>query len=75
VYAVYLPDGGTTTLDLSDASGAFDVKWYDPRHGGELQDGSVTSVEGGGSASLGNAPAEPASDWAVLVRRDGAPAD
>lgn len=71
VYAVYLPDGGTTTLDLSDASGAFEVKWYDPRHGGELQDGSVTSVDGGGSASLGNAPAEPTSDWAVLVRRTG----
>lgn len=69
VYAVYLPAGGTTTLDLSDASGRFEVKWYDPRHGGELQDGSVTSVDGGGSVALGEAPAEPASDWAVLVRR------
>jgi len=71
VYAVYLPEGGTTTLDLSGASGTFEVKWYDPRKGGELQDGSVGSVEGGGSRPLGTAPAEPSSDWTVLVRRAG----
>ena len=71
VYAVYLPEGGTTTLDLSGVSGAFEVKWYDPRHGGELQNGTVTTVEGGGSRSLGNAPAQPSSDWAVLVRKTG----
>lgn len=71
VYAVYLPDGGTTTLDLTGASGTFEVQWYDPRNGGELQDGSVTTVEGGGSAALGNAPGEPTSDWAVLLRRPG----
>jgi len=71
VYAVYLPDGGTTTLDLSGASGSFEVKWYDPRHGGKLQDGSVTSLEGGDSRSLGNAPSEETNDWAVLVRKVG----
>ena len=71
VYAVYLPEGGTSTLDLSGASGTFEVKWYDPRKGGELQDGSVTSVEGGGSRPLGSAPSEPAADWTILVRRSG----
>ncbi|MGA8203276.1 MAG: DUF5060 domain-containing protein [Woeseiaceae bacterium] len=71
VYAVYLPEGGTTTLDLSGVSGTFEVKWYDPRKGGELQDGSVGSVEGGGSRALGNAPSEPSADWTILVRRSG----
>ena len=69
VYAVYLPDGGSTTLDLSQAAGSFEVKWYNPRTGGALQDGSVRTVEGGGSRSLGKAPSDTTSDWAVLVRK------
>jgi hypothetical protein len=72
VYAVYRPDGGTTELDLSTARGVFEVKWYDPRNGGALQNGSVTQVQGGGKRALGNAPNEPGKDWAILVRRVGA---
>jgi hypothetical protein len=68
-YAVYLPDGGTTSLDLSQASGTFEVKWYNPRAGGDLLDGSVRTVNGGGRASLGTAPKDVLNDWAVLVRK------
>ena len=70
-YAVYLPDGGTTTLDLSGATGRFEVKWYNPRAGGALRDGSVRTVEGGGVRALGQAPGDAAKDWAVLIRRAG----
>lgn len=69
VYAVYLPDGGTTTLDLTKASGTFEVKWYNPRTGGALQDGTVRTIQGGGSRSLGNAPSDVSQDWAVLIRK------
>ncbi len=69
VYAVYLPDGGSVELDPSQASGNFEIKWYDPRHGGELQEGSVRTVSGGSRRSLGQAPKDPQADWAVLVRR------
>ena len=69
VYAVYVPAGGPVELDLSAAQGTFEVKWYDPRHGGELQDGSVKTVAGGGRRGLGEAPREPGMDWAILVRR------
>ena len=57
--------------NLSGASGAFDVKWYSPRHGGDLVDGTVRTVQGGGKRSLGEAPRDKNSDWAVLVRRSG----
>ncbi|MFC7335940.1 DUF5060 domain-containing protein [Haloferula chungangensis] len=66
-YVVYLKNGGTTNLDLSGATGDFDVRWYDPRNGGTLQMGSVTTVAGGGTVSLGSAPAAATSDWVVYV--------
>jgi hypothetical protein len=73
IYALYLPDGGTARLDLTGATGTFEVKWYDPRFGGELQDGTVLSVEGGGTRPLGAPPGEETKDWALLVRRVSAP--
>ncbi|GAB4143214.1 MAG: hypothetical protein Kow0040_32350 [Thermogutta sp.] len=70
VYVIYLPSGGTCSLDLSGATGDFSVEWYDPRRGGELQTGSVRRVVGGGFASLGQPPADEREDWVVLVRKD-----
>jgi hypothetical protein len=71
VYAVYLPNGGTTTIDLSGAAGSFEVKWYNPRTGGQLRNGTVSTIEGGGIRGLGNAPADRSNDWAVLIRKAG----
>jgi hypothetical protein len=45
-YAIYLFDGGSVTVDLSDASGSLDVEWYDPTDGTYYDEGQVT---GGGS--------------------------
>ena len=68
-YLVYLPTGGIATLDLARASGAFSVRWFDPRSGGALQSGSVTSVRGGAQVSLGAPPASVNEDWLAVVRR------
>jgi hypothetical protein len=68
-YVVYLKSGGTTNLDLGGTSGNFTVRWYNPRSGGALQTGSVSTVTGGGVKSLGNAPADPSADWVVLIRQ------
>jgi len=69
-YLVYLLAGGAVRLDLTDASGAFSVRWFDPRHGGSVQAGSVASVAGGAVRSLGAPPNSPSSDWVVLVTSD-----
>ncbi len=66
-YVVYLKNGGTTTLDLTGTSGPFLVRWYDPRNGGALKNGSVTQVNGGGKIALGNAPSNPGMDWVISV--------
>jgi hypothetical protein len=68
-YVVYLPAGGTTRLDLGQATGRFTVAWFDPRHGGPLRRGSVTSVAAGGTVALGDPPDSPTEDWAIVVRR------
>jgi hypothetical protein len=69
IYVVYLPAGGTTNLDLSQASGRFTISWFDPRRGGSLKRGSVASVPAGSIVGLGEAPESPTQDWAVVVRR------
>jgi hypothetical protein len=69
IYLVYLPTGGTATLDLREASGSFTVSWFDPRNGGALKRGSLASVKAGGQAALGQAPDSPSEDWLVVVRR------
>ena len=69
LYLVYLPKGGTTELDLSAATGSFIVKWFNPRAGGALQDGSVKSVSGGGKAALGTPPADASEDWLMVIRK------
>lgn len=68
-YLVYLPSGGSSQLDLSDATGNFTVAWFNPRSGGDLAAGSKKTVKGGGRVNLGQPPADPQEDWLVVVRR------
>ncbi|MEL6109007.1 MAG: DUF5060 domain-containing protein [Planctomycetota bacterium] len=70
LYLVYLPDGGAGEIDLSAAGGEFDVHWFNPRVGGELQHGETQSVTAGKKVSIGLPPSETKEDWlAVLQRR------
>ncbi|MBP2833220.1 DUF5060 domain-containing protein [Aquimarina sp. U1-2] len=71
-YVVYLKNGGSSNLNLNGHSGKFTVKWYDPRNGGSLQNGSVRSINGGGNRSIGNAPNNSNKDWVILITKEGA---
>jgi Bacterial Ig-like domain (group 2)/Carbohydrate binding module (family 6)/Domain of unknown function (DUF5060)/Secretion system C-terminal sorting domain/Putative collagen-binding domain of a collagenase len=66
-YVIYKEAGGSTNLNLAGQSGSFNVRWFDPRNGGTLQNGSVTTVNGGGSVSIGNPPNSATSDWVTLI--------
>ena len=73
-YAMYNDrNGANWTLDLTGTSGAFRVQWFDPRNGGPMQTGAVSTVSGGGVVSLGSAPNSVNQDWAALVTREGPP--
>ncbi len=71
VYAIYLPDGGTTALDLAQTTGGFDVRWFNPRSGGKLLAGSIRSITGPGEKSIGLPPGDPEMDWVALVKARG----
>ena len=60
-------EGGTTMLDLSEATGAFTVDWFNPRTGGTLSRGKVSTVDAGSTVSIGNAP--DGDDWVALIRK------
>jgi len=64
-YLVQLRSGGTATLNLAGASGAFRVRWLDPRNG-SLVNGNT--FNGGGTVSLGSPPNSTSQDWIALVQ-------
>src|SRR5690606_20980219 len=72
IYLVYLPSGGATKLDLSGASGAFAVRWFDPRNGGAHVERTVASVKGGAVVALGDPPSPKNEDWLAIVRAEAA---
>ncbi len=59
-------DGGD---EGAPSKAAFTVKWFNPRTGGELLNGSGNAVEGGKTAALGDPPADATEDWLAVIRR------
>jgi len=45
------------------------VKWFDPRNGGTIQSGKVTSIRGGKVQNINGAPSEANKDWVVLLSK------
>jgi Putative collagen-binding domain of a collagenase len=67
VIVVYLREGGMDTIDLNHN---YTAKWYNPKTGGVLLDGSLTSLPMGNNTSIGSAPHNiPGQDWVVLLLR------
>lgn len=58
------------TVDLHAYKGSYQVRWYDPRKGGPLQSGPVTTLTAGGKdpVEIGLPPSDPQRDWVVLIR-------
>jgi hypothetical protein len=67
VYAIYFPHAAASELELE--AGQYQVRWYDPRHGGALRPGTIERVAGPGKVSLGAPPRDSDRDWVCLVTR------
>lgn len=69
VYAVYVrPGSEKTAIDLGQTNKTFSISWYDPRNGGDLKIGSVSSIQDQGFQSIGLPPSEPDMDWVALIK-------
>ena len=69
VFAVYFPAGASKELMMKDEEGSYSVKWYNPRKGGELQNGSIETVKAERKVDLGNPPVEMEQDWVCLIKK------
>ncbi len=69
-YIILLENGGSTNLNLNRQSGNYTVKWFDPRNGGDLRDGNIRSISGGGNRSIGNPPSNANLDWVALITNE-----
>ncbi len=73
IYALYLPKSSSYTINLEEATGEFELYWYDPVLGGELLVGNKKTINGGSIQNLGNPPksVRPSNiqDWVVVVKR------
>lgn len=75
LYVAYFPKG-TGRIDLRNAEGSFQVRWYNPRTGGSLLQGDVSTLQAGSWGNPGQAPEPEAgqggADWVCLLRKAGA---
>jgi len=69
LYLVYLPVESARVRIQLDQSGPLQVDWFNPRTGGELQQGSVSTIRGSGFQSLGTPPSDPELDWVAVIRQ------
>ena len=67
IYIIYLPAGTQNPKLKIAGEKEFSVKWFNPRQGGNLTEGSVKTIKDG-SLNIGNAPFEQDKDWVVLVQ-------
>ncbi len=69
VYALYLPHGKLTDIMLRE--GKYSIKWFNPRTGGDLLQGTIKLINtGNGYTSTGQPPDTDGKDWVCLIRRE-----
>ena len=69
-YIGFLKNGGSATIDL-EGNGEYEVKWFNPRDGGSLLDGSIETVSAGNNVDIGTPPNETSQSWVVLIKIKG----
>ena len=61
---MYLPDGGSVTVNLAATAGTLNVEWFNPRTGAVTNGG----IKAGGSSASFSAP-DTSGDWVLYLKR------
>ena len=70
IYVVYSEtNADKIELDIGMSGKTFEIKWFNPRHGGNLQDGTISTVKANGSVKLGKPLLEVDKDWVIIVKQ------
>jgi hypothetical protein len=70
IYAIYVEENAhKIKLNLGNTHKIYSVQWFDPRNGGKLQNGSITTITADGLNSLGLPPSEFDKDWLIIVAK------
>lgn len=69
LYLVYLPMHSSNCQIKLNSDELFSVQWFNPRKGGELQEGSISEISGHEFLYIGNPPEEPEKDWVVVIQK------
>jgi len=67
-YVVFIPGDDNSNINIGNSGELYEVKWYDPKNGGSLQDGSILSVFADGNIDYGNPPNTQNEDWVLLLK-------
>lgn len=67
VYIVYLSKADNVEIKLP--AGNYSLKWFNPRVGGKLIDGTLKILTGGKNASIGLPPVNDGKDWVAMIKK------
>lgn len=68
VYVVYLPSVMNQAQLNVDLESSLSIGWFNPREGGEILEGTKTSLVGRGRQQVGFPPSEREKDWVVVIQ-------
>ena len=69
IYSIFSPSPSGRKINLSETTNRYEISWYNPRSGGDLQKGSIPEIQGGKICDLGNPPLENEKDWVCLLEK------
>jgi hypothetical protein len=68
VYAVYLSSGSYPARIILDTDKEFTVKWFNPKSGGTLTEGTILTIKGPGKKDFGLPPGDQGNDWVAVIK-------
>ena len=68
-YVVQILSAGSVTVDLTSATGEFNVDWFDPKTGKRIPSGATTGGDKRTFTSPGAPPAQWVTDWILHIHK------